>query len=212
MILEAAGEGRDVVISPTSWQLAEQVETLVLTTDQAANGVGNALNNVLVGGEGRNVLRGKAGRDRLVGNGGRDTLHGGSGHDRLAGGAGADTLIGGGGSDRFLFKGDGPFRRKAFGVDRIEGFSRRQDQIVLDRDVFTELESHRGRGFSDAADFAIVRGSRNAASSDAAIVYDEGNGNLFYNANGARAGFGGGGRFAAVAGAPAVSEQNFVVG
>ena len=56
-------------------------------------GTGNALDNVIVGGNGKNTLSGGAGQDRLIG---------GSSDDYLDGGTGADTMIGGAGNDIYI--------------------------------------------------------------------------------------------------------------
>jgi Ca2+-binding RTX toxin-like protein len=56
-------------------------------------GTGNALDNVIVGGNGKNTLDGGAGQDRLIG---------GSSDDYLDGGTGADTMIGGAGNDTYI--------------------------------------------------------------------------------------------------------------
>ena len=56
-------------------------------------GTGNALDNVIVGGNGKNTLSGGAGQDRLIG---------GSSDDYLDGGTGADTMIGGAGNDVYI--------------------------------------------------------------------------------------------------------------
>ncbi|MBW6397628.1 M10 family metallopeptidase C-terminal domain-containing protein [Roseomonas sp. HJA6] len=55
---------------------------------------GNALANILIGGDGD---------DALYGNGGADTLAGGDGNDTLYGNGEADTLSGEDGADRFRF-------------------------------------------------------------------------------------------------------------
>lgn len=62
-------------------------------------GVGNDLNNQILGAAGADLLDGGFGNDRLFGNGGSDTLQGGAGVDVLNGGAGGDRLDGGAGSD-----------------------------------------------------------------------------------------------------------------
>jgi Ca2+-binding RTX toxin-like protein len=98
IVSEAADEGTDTVSSSISYALTANVENLTLT-GTAANGTGNALNNVITGNGVDNVLSGGAGNDTLFGGAGNDTLDGGAGDDTLHGGAGSDQLIGGAGTD-----------------------------------------------------------------------------------------------------------------
>ena len=92
--------------------LANGVLRTYLTGTAALNVQGNALDNYVIGTNGRNTLAGGAGLDRLYGNGGDDVLRGDGGNDQLYGGAGNDLMAGGGGidqawgglgADRFLF-------------------------------------------------------------------------------------------------------------
>ncbi|NTU42829.1 MAG: calcium-binding protein [Nitrospirales bacterium] len=105
VITEAAGEGRDSVISSLSYTLGANVENLTLNA-AAVNGTGNVLDNIITGNSLDNSLDGGAGNDVLTGLGGNDTLKGGSGNDALFGKSGNDTLIGGAGDD-ILHGGDG---------------------------------------------------------------------------------------------------------
>ncbi len=52
------------------------------------------------------------------------------------------------------------------------------------------------------SDFAIVTSNAQAENSNAEIVYNSGNGNLYYNQNNEDAGFGDGGLFAKLIGSP----------
>lgn len=108
IVTELSGEGNDLVISTlSSYTLTDNVERLRLDSAGAADGTGNNLNNIIIGGAGDNVIDG---------GGGNDTLRGGGGNDRLIGGAGNDLLFGGDGSDTFVFDTPG------FGNDRIMDF------------------------------------------------------------------------------------------
>lgn len=116
-IIENSGEGVDTVYSSVSYTLGDNLENLILT-ENAASGIGNALNNSLFGNVGDNLLSSGAGNDTLTGDAGNDTLLGGSGNDILVGGSGNDrldgyattgvefdTLTGGTGSDTFILGG-----------------------------------------------------------------------------------------------------------
>lgn len=84
VVVEAAGEGIDKVISTVTYALSAHVENLTLRGGANLAGTGNDLDNVLLGNSGSNVL------------------HGGMGNDTLNGRAGADTLIGGAGDDIYV--------------------------------------------------------------------------------------------------------------
>jgi len=108
-IVEAAGQGTDVVRSSTYCTLAANVENLVLTGAANVNGLGNTLANTLVGNTGANVLNGA------------------SGNDILTGGAGADA---------FLFN---TVLNASTNVDRITDFSVVADTMRLDNAVMAGL-------------------------------------------------------------------------
>lgn len=93
VVVEGAGQGIDTVVSRAAvYTLGFNVENLTLDSVvmTAFNGVGNALNNIMIGNGNANVLSG---------GGGNDTIDGGAGSDWLYGQAGADTTIGGSGND-----------------------------------------------------------------------------------------------------------------
>ncbi len=65
-IFEASGEGVDTVQSAFTFDLPANVENLVLTGTNAADGTGNGLANVLTGNSAANRLTGGGGNDRFV--------------------------------------------------------------------------------------------------------------------------------------------------
>ena len=78
LTIEAAGEGIDSVRALINWTLAANVENLILIADvdfgiYAANGTGNALDNIIEGNFLNNVLNGGKGADTLRGYTGSDT-------------------------------------------------------------------------------------------------------------------------------------------
>ena len=83
----------------------------------------------------------------------------------------------------------------------------------MSKTVFAALTSVAGAGFSAASDFAVVTDDADAAISSASIVYNAVFGSLFYNQNGAAAGFGTGGEFASVSiiDAPTLLANDFIV-
>ena len=70
-VVEVAGEGIDIVVTQINYVLAANVENLYLGQPMlVSNGTGNALDNRIVGNDGRNVISGLDGNDTLDGNGG----------------------------------------------------------------------------------------------------------------------------------------------
>ncbi len=73
-----------------NFTLGSNVERLTLTGSAAIGGIGNALNNTIIGNTGINQLYGGDGNDILDGGDGNDQLYGGNGSDQYIGGAGLD--------------------------------------------------------------------------------------------------------------------------
>ena len=105
-VVEVLGGGIDTIQTHLTWTLGSNLENLTLTGTDNINGIGNSLNNVLIGNIGANLLDGGSGHDRLDGREGNDVLLGGSGNDQLIGGLGNDALNAGSGHD-LLEGGDG---------------------------------------------------------------------------------------------------------
>jgi Ca2+-binding RTX toxin-like protein len=82
-VLEAPGDGYDVVYSSVDFTLPDNVETLALYGFAIA-GIGNSEANHISGTNGDNYLEG---------GGGKDDIRGFNGMDTLAGGADADTFV-----------------------------------------------------------------------------------------------------------------------
>ncbi|HEY5712574.1 MAG TPA: calcium-binding protein [Allosphingosinicella sp.] len=111
IILEAAGEGFDVVAAGVTYALGTGAEVELLTTGfiagtAAIDFTGNEFANQIWGNDGVNILNGGGGNDALFGFGGNDTLNGGAGDDTMfvdnvgdiiveAAGQGNDTVAAG---------------------------------------------------------------------------------------------------------------------
>jgi Ca2+-binding RTX toxin-like protein len=192
----------DTVVAAITYSLEDSafVENLTLE-GTAANGTGNVLNNVITGNANANALSGLGGADTVRGSGAKDALDGGAGNDILAGGTGKDTLTGGGGQDKFDFN---TALNPTSNVDRITDFSLAGDLIRLDRDVFTALAV----GTLAAARFDSGPNSMAADSGDR-IIYNETNGNLYYDPDGT--GAAAAKLFAILAGAPAIDQTDFLI-
>ena len=163
----SAAGGNDRVESSVRFFLGENVEDLRLTGDASVNGGGNELDNRITGNFGSNTL---------VGRDGEDSLNGSDGSDRLFGGDGSDNLRGGAGADRFYFDSE---LDAGDNVDRILDFSADDDRIMLDRSVFSGIEDN-GRLAADAFHEGVV-----AQDAQDRILYDQGSGRIFYDADGA---------------------------
>jgi Ca2+-binding RTX toxin-like protein len=74
VVSEMLGEGTDVIdASVHVWMLAENVENLTLTGSSDLIGVGNELNNRIIGNAGGNFLQGGVGADTMEGGAGSDS-------------------------------------------------------------------------------------------------------------------------------------------
>jgi Ca2+-binding RTX toxin-like protein len=74
IVIEAAAEGTDTVLSSISMVLAANVENLILTGSAAIDGTGNALANTITGNTAANRLAGGAGDDIYIVNNVEDTV------------------------------------------------------------------------------------------------------------------------------------------
>jgi Ca2+-binding RTX toxin-like protein len=123
VIIEAPGGGTDRVLATRSFSIEPfaEVENLTFTGALAANGVGNAGDNLIIG---------NAAANRIDGLAGNDSLHGGLGNDTLRGGEGADSLFGGGGLDRLEGgTGDDSYRITEAGTVVVEFLDAGTDQV-----------------------------------------------------------------------------------
>ncbi|NEI46822.1 M10 family metallopeptidase C-terminal domain-containing protein [Rhizobium ruizarguesonis] len=82
IVTEAANAGTDTVRTTlAAHTLAANVENLTYIGTAAFTGIGNLLDNVIIGGVGADKLMGAGGNDTLIGGGGADTMSGGTGDD-----------------------------------------------------------------------------------------------------------------------------------
>ncbi len=184
VVRESFAAGTDTIESSVTYTLSADVEKLILTGTNNTNGTGNDQSNT------------------ITGNGANNTI---------SGGAGSDILTGGGGSDRFLYNSGSVFRTSAIGVDTITDFNANNvDKIVLDKTTFKNLTSGVGGGLN-ASDFAQVANDVQAATSSKRITFSDSSNSLFYNQNGAAAGFGTGAQFASLTGVQLLDGGDFIV-
>ena len=97
VVTEGASAGTDrVETGLASYTLAANVENLTYTGAAAFAGIGNVLDNIIIGGVGKDTLTGGLGNDSLTGGAGDDSLLGGDGNDTLVAGTGAADVADGG--------------------------------------------------------------------------------------------------------------------
>jgi Ca2+-binding RTX toxin-like protein len=125
LIVELPGQGIDTVRSLVTlgyYTLPDNVENLFtfLTTGNLG-GIGNALDNVMVGSGSNDDFQGLDGNDSILGATGNDTLSGGNGNDTLGGGGDNDSLIGGAGDDSMNGGGGNDTMTGGAGNDTMNG-------------------------------------------------------------------------------------------
>jgi Ca2+-binding RTX toxin-like protein len=130
VIVEAPGEGADVVFACVSCTLSPNVENLIAWGGDALTVTGNDLGNTMFANAAGGTFDGGGGADGLIGGPGNDTLAGGDGADWIYAGAGNDTLLGGAdtdvlsgdaGDDRLLGDAGDDYLFGGDGADRLEG-------------------------------------------------------------------------------------------
>ena len=133
----------------------------------------------------------------------KDKITGSSIGELINGGKGKDVLKGGGGSDGFLFD------AKAFGkktADKILDFNSDEgDSILVDNEVFDLGKKVKLK--TVASKIALKK----AFASNKEFVYDVKKGFLYFNENGKEKGWGDGGLFVKLQGAPELGTTDFTI-
>jgi hypothetical protein len=140
----------------------------------------------------------------VVGTDQRDVITGSDAGEALAGGKGKDQMTGGGGPDAFLFETHGEFGKES--SDTVTDFDPdKGDKMVISKDAFEGVNKVKLDVASGKKD------AKNSASSNKTFIYDEKSGVLYFNENGKKDGFGDGGEFVKLLGAPELSKSDFVI-
>jgi Ca2+-binding RTX toxin-like protein len=188
IVIELPGEGINTVATTISYTLAANVENLTLTDSAVINGMGNDLNNCILGNAAGNVLNANGGNDQVNGRGGNDIINGRMGNDVLLGDVGNDSpsfffnndiLYGNEGNDYLTGGNHNDLLRGGLGNDTLVG-GLGADQFVF----YSQLE-----GIDVIKDFNRTEGDKmEIASSFGAtslnqFSYNSSTGALFFDAS-----------------------------
>ena len=133
----------------------------------------------------------------------KDKITGTSKGEILSGGKGKDVLKGGDGADGFLFQNPDFGKKKA---DKIKDFSYVEgDSIIIDNKTFEVGKKVRLQSVSGK------KALKKAFASNKDFVYDERKGFLYFNENGKEKGWGDGGLFVKLQGAPEIDQSDFTI-
>jgi len=140
----------------------------------------------------------------VVGTPQRDYITGGDEGEALAGGEGKDRMTGGGGPDAFIFETAGEFGKQ--NADVITDFNADQgDRIVIASEAFDGATKIRFKSVTGKKEI------RRVTRSNTNFIYDDKTGMLYYDANGKKNGFGPGGEFTQLLGAPEIGKTDLVI-
>jgi Ca2+-binding RTX toxin-like protein len=161
IIIEAANEGIDTVISNVNYTLTANVENLTLIN--SISGTGNDANN------------------RIIGSGkGTNTINGGAGDDYLDGGSGNDVITGGAGADSFVLN------DLKNGIDRITDFTTGADKLYASAALYGG-----GLAVGNALNSSqlLIGTSSTATTANQRFVYNNSNGALYFDRDGSLGSF-----------------------
>jgi len=140
----------------------------------------------------------------VVGTNQNDSIIGSDAAEALTGGLGRDQIRGGKGPDAFVFETAGEFGKRNY--DTITDFNPAEgDKVVISTESFT--------GITLIA-FQSVNGKKAvkaASKGKSNLIYDSKSGMLYFDSNGKKNGWGDGGEFAKLLGAPDITKTDFVL-
>ena len=180
LVMEAINAGNDTVQSSVTYALGANLENLVLNGAASINGTGNSSKNTITGNAANNTLDG---------------------------GAGVDILTGLGGADSFRFS-----TQLSFGAstaDHITDFNGSEgDSIEISATLLGLTTRPTVRLGASLVTVSSSTDLKVALDSASTFVYHSSNGNLYWNQNGTKSGFGTGGIFAVIDNYSALSASN----
>jgi Ca2+-binding RTX toxin-like protein len=151
-ITELPGQGNDSVYSSVSYTLPDNVENLRLLGTANLTGIGNALDNILIGNSGNNTLDGGGGTDTAV-------FSADFGSYFLASYNGEIAVLtsGGDGHDRLFNVEDLQFADKTIGAGSVEAFDPYK-YIASYSDLIVALHANGQAGFDHYIDYGFTEG------------------------------------------------------
>jgi Ca2+-binding RTX toxin-like protein len=163
LVVEALGNGVDLVKSSATFTLSSYVENLVLTGTDNISGGGNSLNNSITGNAGNNLLNGGIGADTLDGGDGNDTYVVDNIGDVIIDSSGSDTVR----STLDYILGDGLEDLILLGLNRIDGMGNGADNALTGNSSDNVLDGLAGTDILTGG-----RGDDNFVASDHAQSVD----------------------------------------
>ena len=140
----------------------------------------------------------------VVGTPQRDVIIGSNEGEVLSGGQGKDQLTGGAGPDAFLFETPGEFGKES--ADVVTDFNPDEgDVLAISQEAFSGVTRIKFKSASGK------REAKQQGRSNKNFIYDEKKGMLYYDANGKKNGWGDGGEFAQLLGAPEIGKGDLVL-
>lgn len=137
------------------------------------------------GGKGKDVITdGSKLNDGSILDGGanKDIIDAGKGNDLVIGGEGLDTVTGGKGKDTFEFA-EGDLTKSDKKLDIIEDFDPGKDTISLSKKLLPKSGLKKGELPEDEFESVKKNKGNKAEKIDAAIIYDEKSGIIYYNSD-----------------------------
>ena len=140
----------------------------------------------------------------IIGTENKDEITGTLSGEIIASMSGRDNIRGGGGADGFLFQDRNHFGKKE--QDTIVDFNpERGDSLLIDGDIFDLGSNHRLKKVKN------MKKAKRKDNSKADFIYEEKRGYLWYNENGKEDGWGDGGVFVKLKGAPELGLSDFTI-
>jgi serralysin len=219
-VVELAGEGTEsvdvtVITAGGTWVTSAEVEFINIGGTGAANVTqSNAVDTIILGNSAANIITGGAGDDIVNGKAGNDTLFSdpvGNNTFEFGGNALAVDPVTGFLEEIGVTLGLTGTATNTIGKDTITDFLSGFDDITLDVSTFTAVAGSVGLDLSAVANgFTLVNQATNAGidTQNFYFVYNQGTGDLFYNANLSAFGSGGGGIFANLVANPALAAAD----